>query len=131
MLHRWTIPDVVNLQLAARGQGFPLDLRKDFEEKNISSGTVIPFISNRNVHFISSAEERQIFRIGWGEFYRRFGTNAGIEKISRVGSNSDKTLALVYTSGAYGASAAAGTLFLLQRNHRIWTIKFSMQIEAV
>jgi hypothetical protein len=128
---QWAIPDVVNLQLAARGRGLPLDLRKDFEEKNMSSCTVMPFISNRNVHFISAAEERRIFRIGWNEFYRRFGKNAGIDRISRVGFNSEKTLALVHVFGAAGANGAAGTLYLLQLNHKKWTIKFSMQIEAV
>jgi hypothetical protein len=128
---QWSLPDVVKLQLAAQGRGLPLDLRRDFEEKNKSSCMILPFFSNRNVHFISAAEERQIFRIGWNEFYRRFGKNAGIDKVSRVGFNSNKTLALVHLSGAAGPNGAAGTLYLLQRNQNKWTIKFSMQIEAV
>jgi hypothetical protein len=33
--------------------------------------------------------------------------------------------------GAAGPNGAAGTLYLLQRNHKKWAIKFSMQIEAV
>jgi hypothetical protein len=128
---QWTLPDLINLQLAAKGQGLPPDLRKDFEEKNRSSCKIVPFISNRNVHFVSAAEERKIFQIGWNEFYRRYGKNAGIEEISRVGFNFDKTLALVHLSGALGATGAAGTLFLLQRIHKKWAIKFTMEIEAV
>jgi hypothetical protein len=128
---QWTLPDIVNLQFAAQGWGLPPDLRKDFDDKNRSSCTILPFTNNRNVHFISAAEERQIFRIGWNEFYRRFGKDAGIAVISRVGFNSDKTLALVHISGAVGANGAAGTLFLLQRNHKKWAIKSSIQIEAV
>ena len=128
---QWTLPNVINLELAARGRGLPPDLRRDFDEKNRSSCTIMPFISNRNVHFISTAEEREIFRIGWNEFYRRFGKNAGITRVSRVGFNSDKTLALVHVWGAVAANGAAGTFFLLQRNQEKWAVKFSMQIEAV
>jgi hypothetical protein len=127
----WSFPDVVNLQLSAHGRGLPPDLRKDFDDKNRSRCTIGPFIRDTNVHFISGAESRQIFQIGWNEFYRRFGKNAGIDAISRVGFNSDKTLALVHTMGAAGPNGAAGTLYLLQRNHKKWAIKFSMQIEAV
>jgi hypothetical protein len=127
----WSFPDTVNLQLAAQGRGLPPDLRKDFDDKNRFRCTISPFISDTNVHFISGAESRQIFQIGWNEFYRRFGKNAGIASISRVGFNSDKTLALVHTSGAFSPNGAAGTLYLLQRNRNKWTVKFSMQIEAV
>jgi hypothetical protein len=128
---QWPFADAVNLQFAAQGRGLPPDLRRDFDEKSKSSCTISHFISDRNVHFISAAEKQHIFRIGWNEFYRRFGKNAGIDEFSRVGFNSDKTLALVHESGAVSADGAAATLFLLQRNQKKWAIKFSIQTGGV
>jgi len=125
------LADSLNLQLAAQGRGLPLDLRMDSKEKNRFSCTIRPYVSVRHLHFISPTEERQIFHIGWNELYRRFGKHADMESFSRVGFNSDKTLALVHSSGAVGPNGSAGTLILLQRNGNKWAVKFSLQTSGV
>ena len=127
---QWTFPEIVNLQMAARGRAIPSDLRKDFDEKNKSTCNIRPFIKDENVHFISAADSQRIFRVGSDEFLRRFGKNALIEYVSRVGFNSDRTLALVHILSANGSGAPDGILFLLQRVQNKWVIKFSRQIEA-
>jgi len=123
--------DGYNLRLAAQGHGIPPEVREDFTHKNKSSCVIQPFGGVANLRFISEREERNIFAIGWSEFHKKFGKGSVIVTVSRVGFNSDKTLALLHILGASGRNAAGGELLLLERKNGKWVIKFHIQTMAV
>ena len=126
--------DSYNLQLAAQGYGIPPDFRADFKKKNTSACTIRPFTGVPNLRFISGAEEKRIFRKGingWHEFHRRYGKNTSIDELSRVGFNSDKTLALLHVSSGISSGGVAGTLYLLERMNDKWVIKWQIETWGV
>ena len=120
--------DTYNLQLAAKGRGIPPDVRVDFKEKNKSGCAIVPFSGVANLHFISKAEHDQIFQTGWSEFHKRYGEEASVLWLSRVGFNRDKTLALLYVSSGMGRLAVDGVLYLLERKEAKWVIKTRIEI---
>jgi hypothetical protein len=123
--------DGYNLRLAAQGHGIPPEVREDFTRKNKSSCVIQPFGGVPNLRFISKSEERNIFAVGWSEFHKKYGKGSAIVTVSRVGFNTDKTLALLHILGASGHNAAAGELLLLERKNSKWVIKFHIQTMAV
>jgi hypothetical protein len=123
--------DGYNLRLAAQGHGIPPEVRQDFTNKNKSSCVIQPFGGVPNLRFISKSEERRIFAAGWSEFHKTYGKGSEIVTVSRVGFNSDKSLALLHILGASGHNAAGGELLLLERKDGKWVIKFHTQTLAV
>jgi hypothetical protein len=123
--------DGYNLRLAAQGHGIPPEVREDFTNKNKSGCAIQPFGGVPNLRFISKSEERRIFAAGWSEFHKRYGMGSEIITVSRVGFNSDKTLALLHILGTSGHNAAGGELLLLERKDGKWVIKFHTQTMAV
>jgi hypothetical protein len=110
--------DALNLQLAAQGRGIPPDVRADFKEKNKSSCVVKPFVDLPHLHFISESEHDLMFRTpseGWSEFYKKYGKEAEMLFLSRVGFNRDKTLALFHVSSEIGPMAASGSLICVRK----------------
>jgi hypothetical protein len=122
--------DTLNLMLAAKGHGIPPDLRTDFTVKNKSSCLITSFEGVPNLRFISKGEESTIFVAGWEEFHKKYGKGAEVVTVSRVGFNSDKTLALLHIIGAKGRMAATGELYVLERKDGKWVIKFNFQTMA-
>jgi len=121
--------DGLNPQLAAQGHGIPPDIREDFKKKNVSSCYIGPFTGVPNVRFMSLSEERQIFGKGingWREFHKKFGADTSLNSVSRVGFNSDKTVALLYVSSGIAPMGAAGGLCLLERKEGKWVIKWNV-----
>lgn len=119
--------DYINLQLAVRGQGIPPEVRTDFKDKNKSSCLIEPFSGIVNIRFISEIESDRLFLRGWSEFRKKYGRNASLVYLSRVGFNADKTLALVHVSSGIGPMAAGGALYLLEKKKGKWVIKSSME----
>lgn len=122
--------DAINLQLAAQGRGIPPDVRADFKEKNKSSCVVKPFVDLPNLHFISEREHDLMFRTpskGWNEFHKKYGKEAEMLFLSRVGFNQDKTLALFHISSGIGEMAAGGSLFLCEKKNGKWVVKSHIQ----
>jgi hypothetical protein len=122
--------DALNLQLAAQGQGIPPDVRADFKEKNKSDCLIKPFAGMRNLHFVSKHEHDLMFRkdsTGWSGFHKKYGEEANILLLSRVGFNPEKTLALLHVSGGMGSMAGGGTLYLFERKNGKWVIKSHMR----
>jgi hypothetical protein len=125
--------DALNLQLAANGRGIPPDVRTDFSEKNKSTCMIELFAGIPNLRYISKREEGLIFRVpskGWSKFHKRYGKEAEILWLSRVGFNPEKTLALLHVSGGMGPMAGGGTLYLLERKDGVWVIKSQIQTWA-
>ena len=80
--------DALNLQLAAQARGIPPDVRADFKEKNKSSCLIKPSTGIPNLHFISKHERDLMFRkasTGWSDFHKKYGKEAEILLLSRVG----------------------------------------------
>jgi hypothetical protein len=117
--------DVYNLRLAAQGHGIPTEVRADFTNKNKSSCVIQPFEGIPNLRFISKSEERRILAAGTTEFDKKYGKGSEIVAVSRVGFNSDKSLALLHV--LYSAS---GELYLLEHKDGKWVIKFYVQTKA-
>jgi hypothetical protein len=123
--------DSMNLQLAAHGLGLPSEARADFTLKNRSTCEIKPFPGFPKSHLIASTDENAIFKVGWGEFHKRYGKESSIMSVSRVGFNSDKTLALLHMYSACGHNCFAGTMYILERKDGKWVIKISFQTAAV
>jgi len=122
--------DTLNLQLAAQGRGIPPDVRTDFKEKNKSSCLIKPFAGIPNLHFVSKHEHDLMFRkdsTGWSGFHKKYGKEAEILLLSRVGFNPEKTLALLHASSGMGGMAGGGTLYLFERKNGKWVIKLHIQ----
>jgi hypothetical protein len=125
--------DALNLPLAAKGHGIPPDVRTDFKQKNMSNCQIKPFAGTPNLHFISKRENALIFAnasSGWREFHKKYGKLASELSLSRVGFNSEKTLALLHVSSGMGSMAAGGTLYLFERKNGKWVIKTHKQTWA-
>jgi hypothetical protein len=118
--------DSLNLQLAVQGRGIPPDVRADFKQKDKSICSMEPFPAGKSIRFISKNENETIFKAGWKEFHRRYGKDASWLQFSRVGFNSDKTLALLHVSWGADAMAGGGTLYLFERKAGKWVIKSSV-----
>ncbi len=123
--------DSLNLQLVAQGHGIPPDARADFAAKNKASCLIegLPRISN--LRFVSKSEINAVFAVGWAEFHKRYGHDSEVITLSRVGFNSDKTLALLHVIGAVSREGAAGELYVLERKNGRWQIRFHIQTVAV
>lgn len=122
--------DTLSLQLAATGRGIPADVRADFKAKNKSGCAINPFAGISNLHFISREEHDLMFRGGWREFHKRYGKDAELLWLSRVGFNSDRTLALLHVSGGIDRMASGGELYLFERKEGKWVIKLQVQTWA-
>ncbi len=122
--------DALNLQLAAQGRGIPPEVRTDFKEKNRSGCLIKPLAGIRDLHFISKHEHDVMFRkdsTGWSGFHKKYGKEAEILLLSRVGFNPEKTLALLHVSSGMGRMAGSGTLYLFERNNGKWVVKSHIQ----
>lgn len=122
--------DTFNLRLAVQGHALPTEVRADFTSKNKMVCIIRPFDGIANLRFMSEAEEKKLLS-GWNEdsgwsgieknFEKKYGSRAAWIAMSRIGFNSDKSLALVHFSGG---------LYLLERKNGKWTIKFYVQTVA-
>lgn len=122
--------DAFNLQLAAQGRGIPPEVRTDFKEKNKSSCLIKPSAGMPNLHFVSKREHDLMFRkasTGWNDFHKKYGKEASVLLLSRVGFNPEKTLALLHVSGGMGSMAGSGALYLFERKNGKWVIKVHIQ----
>lgn len=122
--------DYLNLQLAAKGRAIPQDLRKDFKEKDQSNCKLSSLPGLRNVVLISAAQEQTIFREGmkgWNGFHKKYGENASLVTLSRVGFSPDRKLALVHSSSGIGRMAGGGMLYLLERKNDELVVKYFLQ----
>jgi hypothetical protein len=115
--------DSINLQLAAKGRGIPPEVRRDFELKNKTTCEIEPIVGIQSLRFISKRDKRSLFKTGWAEFYKKYGKDAEIDSLSRVGFNADHSLALLHVSGGIGPMAGGGVLYLLERKDGHWAIK--------
>ena len=118
--------DALNLQLAAQRRAIPPEVRADFKGKNRSSCLIKPFAGIPNLYFVSKHEHDLMFRkglTGWSDFHKKYGKEAEILFLSRVGFNPEKTLALLHVSSGTGGMAAGGTLYLFERKNGKWVIR--------
>lgn len=114
--------DYVNLQLATSGHGTPIDVRNDLKRKIASPCLIGTVASVPNLQFMSKNEHDQMFqtRNGWAKFHKRYGKNASIESISRVGFNSDHTIALFYVTGGIDRMGGSCYLYVFRRREGKW-----------
>jgi hypothetical protein len=125
--------DHINLRLAVHGLGLSPEFRADFNNKNKSSCLIKPFPDRDKLNFASKEEQAAMFvsSRGWTEFHKRYGQDAALYTVSRVGFSADKKLALLHLFAGSGSDAFAGTLFLFENKNGYWQIKMHMQTAAV
>ena len=103
--------DFINLQLAANGNATSAEARRDFSSKNKSVCEIGTPSGLPNVRVIPAQEERA--------FHARYGKRAELVRVSRVGFNHDRTVALLHVS-VYGATYGGGYLYVFQRKAGRW-----------
>jgi len=125
--------DDLNLRLAANGHGLPPELREDFSAKNKVACKVTPSPLLGNLKFLSTKEETAMIARPdfWTAFHRRYGKNASIYSVSRVGFAKDKNLAALYLSSGSASNAWAKGFYLLEKKDGRWQIKLQMQVGGV
>jgi hypothetical protein len=64
---------------------------------------------------------------GWSDFHKKYGEEAEILLLSRVGFNPEKTLALLHVSSGMGGMAGSGRLYLFERKNGKWVVKSHIQ----
>jgi hypothetical protein len=106
---------------AAKTYTIPSELREDFKARNASSCTIGTFTGIKNLSFIFDAE-----LAGQRDIQKRYGKNAVLIRFSRVGFNSDKSLASLNVSFGVDHIAGSGTLYLLKKEGDAWTIGFTV-----
>jgi hypothetical protein len=67
-------------------------------------------------------------RSSWQRFYEEYPGAQGILTISRVGFNSDKSLAVVYIANKACLMLASGKLFFLAKKNGSWEIRSEQMI---
>jgi hypothetical protein len=113
--------DFQNLRMAAWARGVPVVVREDFKRKNATPCT-IPTLRGENLTTVSHEEYKRLFRKGWEEFNRKYGTDAGITTFSRVGFNKEKTIALLHVESGIGPMAGGGWLYRLDKRGERWEV---------
>lgn len=57
---------------------------------------------------------------GWEEFYKKYPNSGGINHMSAVGFNSDRTIAIVYVGHSCGGLCGGGTYHVLKKSDGRW-----------
>lgn len=114
--------DYVNVKLAISGHGTPADVRNDLKRKITAPCLIGAITSVPNLQFMSKNNHDRMFktRNGWSEFHKRYGRNATVTSISRVGFNSDHTVAVFYVSSGIDRMAGSGFLYVFRRRDGKW-----------
>jgi hypothetical protein len=125
--------DYINLRLAVHGVGLSPEFRSDFNNKNKSSCLIKPSPDLGKLNFISQEGQAAMFvgSRGWTEFHKKYGKDATLYTVSRVGFSADKNLALLHLFAGSGSDAFAGTLFLFENKNGRWQIKMHLQTAVV
>jgi hypothetical protein len=111
---------------ATKKYTIPNELREEYKARNESSCTIGAFGGIKNLRFIAEAE-----LAGQREIQKRYGKNAVLIRFSRVGFNSDETLAFLHVSVGVDNIAGNGTLYLLKRNGGAWVIALTVETKNV
>ena len=98
----------------------------DLLAKNRRAYSFIGRFSSSRPHTLISDSDLDVFFkdgpfLGWELFYKKFPAAEGFRRLSRVGFDPEKKLALVYVATAYRAIDAFTTFVLLQGEHGNWS----------
>ncbi len=114
--------DYANLRLAISGQGTPSDVRNDFKAKQKPTCQIPSVAGVPNLRRISERQYEQLFRgrNGWSRFHRRYGSDARLVTLSRVGFDSKKTIALFYATDGIDHMAGGGAVYVFRLRDGKW-----------
>lgn len=113
--------DEFNLYLSAQRRGIPPEVRQDFKQKN-SSACSIPAFPGKQLRFLLPSQVSRLLKNGWKRFHELYGRDASTVSLSRVGFNSDKTIAILIVSGGMDALAGGGQLYVMKRPEVKWVV---------
>lgn len=117
--------DYVNLLLASKGHGTPLEARQDLKRKSRRGCAINNVPEIRNLRLISKRDHDEMFRrrTGWADFHGRYGKDAHLVTISRVGFDSEKKVALFYVTDGLGSMAGSCYLYVFELRTGKWVKK--------
>lgn len=122
--------DTANLKLSVRGQGIPAAVRQDFKREASTDCTLERSFAVKGVQFISPSDRDDLFRgrNGWAKFHVRYGKEASLVTLSRVGLDPDKNFAIIYVTSGIERMAASGYLYVLQKVSGKWIKKAEISV---
>jgi hypothetical protein len=114
--------DYANLRLAISGHGTPSDVRNDFKAKQKPACQFPSVAGVPNLRLISKRQYEQLFRArnGWSRFHRRYGRDARLVTLSRVGFDSKKSIALFYATDGIANMAGGGAVYVFRLRDGNW-----------
>jgi len=114
--------DYANLRLAISGHGTPSGVRDDFKAKQTPACQIPSVAGVPNLRLISKRQYEQLFRgrNGWSRFHRRYGRDARLVTLSRVGLDPKKTIALFYATDGIANMAAGGAVYVFRLRDGKW-----------
>jgi len=71
--------------------------------------------------YISFFEQHEL-EVGWKNFYKKYPGSDGITKLSAVGFNAKKTIAIVYLGNQCGGLCGGGVYHVLRKNDGKWSL---------
>jgi hypothetical protein len=107
----------INLGLSVNGHAIPGDARGDFSRKGRESCRVGTLSGLRKVRVIPAPEDGSS-RV----FHRRYGNNALLVRVSRVGFTRESTIAVLHVS-YYAQRSGGGCLYVFERKAGRWVMK--------
>ena len=126
-LERDSQMEAIKSLLSQASDQVPLDLIRDFCDKNVKAQIVWPDLQKHlKVVFLSQQEEKSLFSArrekhdGWDKFYTKYPKSPGIITLSRIGFNHDGTMAMIYLGWQGGWLAGEGQIYVLRKQNGKW-----------
>lgn len=122
--------DYANLLLASKGHGTPPEARQDLKRKSRRGCAINDVPEIRNLRLISKRDRDAMFRqrSGWANFHSRYGKDAYLVTLSRVGFDSGKKVALFYVTGGLGPMAGSCYLYVFELKTGKWVRKSEVPV---
>ena len=106
------------------------EMVEDFEKKNEKEGELARQL-NLTINYVLLGEKAsqdspktlEESTKQWEEFHQKYPNSPGIISLSRVGFNSDKDQALVYTANSCGNLCGKGYYVLLMKSDKGWKVQ--------
>ena len=112
-----------------------IDIANEFVSRNARSSQVIrptgvivdvEFLSERRFQKYFSCERKS--SESWKSFYKDYANSQGIMRLSRVGFNQDRTLALFYCSNSWAGLGGEDHYVFMQKRLKKWFLVTKKQI---
>lgn len=91
----------------------------NFENKFIVNSKTVKLLGEEELNFIFSVPD---VNGGWEKFYTKYPSSNGYTRFSRIGYNTDKTMAVLEIGNFYASLGAEGAIVILKKENAAWKI---------